>query len=156
MAKAKLYTQDGQEKGEVTLNSNIFDVKPNEELVHQALVMIQANRRTPVAHVKKRGEISVTGKKPHRQKGTGRARQGSRKSGHHRGGYVIFGPRNDRNYSKSMPKKQKRLALFSVLSAKAKDGHVLALESYDKEPKTKLMSETIGKLPLKKTVLIVT
>ncbi|MBU1018371.1 MAG: 50S ribosomal protein L4 [Patescibacteria group bacterium] len=154
--KAKLYNQNGESKGEITLNKDIFGIKPNEGLIHQALVMIQANKRTPIAHAKKRGEISVTGAKPHRQKGTGRARQGSSKSGHHRGGYAIFGPRNDRNFSKSMPKKQQRKALFSLLSAKAKDGNILALEDYNKEPKTKLIAETISKLPVKKTLLIVT
>lgn len=156
MTKAKLYTQDGTENGEITLNKDIFGVELNEDLIHQALVMVQANRRKNIAHTKKRGEISVTGAKPHRQKGTGRARQGSRRSGHHRGGYVIFGPRNTRNFNKSMPKKQRRKALFSALSAKAKKGNVLALENYDKEPKTKVMAEILGKLPLKKTVLIIT
>lgn len=154
--KAKVYTQTGEAKGEMTLNKDIFGIEPNEGLIHQALVMIQANRRRPIAHVQKRGEVSVTGAKPHRQKGTGRARQGSRRSGHHRGGYQIFGPRNTRNFSKSMPRKQKKKALFSALSAKAKDGHVLALEKYDAEAKTKLLAETLKKLPLERTVLIVT
>ncbi len=118
--------------------------------------MIQANRRIPVAHTKKRGEVNTTGAKPFRQKGTGRARQGSRRNVHHKGGCVVFGPRNDRNFSKNMPRKQRRQALFSALSAKAKDGHILALEKYEKEAKTKLVAELIGKLPTKKTVLIVT
>ncbi len=156
MTKAKLYSQDGTEKGDITLNKEIFEAKINEDLMHQAVVMIQANRRQPVAHTKKRGEVNATGAKPFRQKGTGRARQGSRRNVHHRGGCVVFGPRNDRNFSKNMPKKQKRNALFSALSTKAKAGDILALEKYDREPKTKLMAELIGKLPVEKTLLIVT
>lgn len=156
MAKAKLYSQDGQEKGEVTLNKEIFEAKINDDLMHQAVVMIQANRRRPIAHTKIRGEVRTTTAKPFKQKGTGRARQGSTKNVHHRGGCVVFGPRNDRNFGKNMPKKQKRSALFSALSTKAKSGDILALEKYDKEPKTKLMAELIAKLPIEKTLLIVT
>jgi len=156
MVAVKLYSQDGQEKGVITLNKEIFEAKINEGLMHQAVVMIQANRRQPIAHTKKRGEVNTTGAKPFRQKGTGRARQGSRRNVHHKGGCVVFGPRNDRNFSKNMPKKQKRSALFSALSTKAKAGNILALEKYDKEPKTRLMAELIDKLPISKTLLIVT
>ena len=154
--KAKLYSQTGEEKGEITLNKEIFEAKINDDLMHQAVVMIQANRRSPIAHTKKRGEVSTTTAKPFRQKGTGNARQGSRKNVHHRGGCVVFGPRNTRNFSKNMPKKQKRAALFSALSLKAKQGAVLALDKYEGEPKTKLMAALISKLPIERTVLIVT
>ncbi len=154
--KVKLYSQNGAEKGDITLNKDIFEAKINEDLMHQAVVMIQANRRHPIAHTKIRGEIKSTTAKPFRQKGTGRARQGSRTNVHHKGGCVVFGPRNTRNFSKNMPKKQRRAALFSALSLKAKDGKILAVDSYDKGAKTKSMQEMLGKLPLDKTFLIVT
>jgi len=154
--KIKLYNQQGEEKGEITLNKEIFEYKINPDLIHQAVVMIQANRRNAIAHTKKQGEISTTTKKPFRQKGTGRARQGGTRKAHHRKGAVAFGPRNTRNFSKDMPKTQRRMALFSALSSKAKEGNVLALDKYENEPKTKLFAEMIKKLPIKRDVLVVT
>jgi large subunit ribosomal protein L4 len=153
--KVKLYNQEGEETGEVTLNKDIFGLDVNVGLIHQAVVATQANRRTPIAHTLKRGEVSTTTKKPHPQKHTGRARQGGTRNVQHRKGCVAFGPRFDRNFEKRMPKKQYRKALLCALSSKAKEGHILALEKYENEPKTKLMATLIKKLPLKKTTLIV-
>lgn len=153
--KAKLYNQAGEETGEIDLNKEIFGLEVNMGLVHQAVVMTQANRRTAVAHTLKRGEVSTSTRKPHPQKHTGRARQGGIRNVQHRGGCVAFGPRFDRNFEKRMPKKQFRKALLCALSAKAKEGHILALEKYENEPKTKLILELLKKLPVKKTVLIV-
>lgn len=154
--KVDLYTQKGEKNGQLELPQELFEVEFNGDLVHQALIRQLANKRAPIAHTKTRGEISGGGRKPFRQKGTGNARQGSTRSPHMRGGGVVFGPRNDRNFSKMMPKKQRRKALACALSEKARDGQVLALESYETSaPKTKEMAALIAKLPIERNVLIV-
>ncbi len=154
--KVDIYNQKGEKKGQVDLNKEIFDIPFNEDLVHQALVRQQANMRIAVAHTKKRGEVRGGGRKPYRQKGTGNARQGSTRNVHYRGGCVVFGPRNDRNFSKQMPKKQRRKALFSALSEKARTKEVIGLENYEtKEIKTKTFNEMLQKLPIQRNVLIV-
>lgn len=154
--KIDLYTKSGEKKGQIEVNKEIFDVPFNADLVHQALVRQHANARIAVAHTKKRGEIRGGGRKPYRQKGTGHARQGSIRNVHYRGGCVVFGPRNDRNFSKDMPRKQRRKALFSALSEKARSKEVVALESYEeKEIKTKKFNALIQKLPSERNVLVV-
>jgi large subunit ribosomal protein L4 len=153
--KADLYTQTGEKKGQVELKKEFFEVPFNRDLIHQALIRQQANARAPFAHVKQRADVKATGKKPHRQKGTGYARQGSNVGPHMRGGGSVFGPRNNRNYVVAMPKKQRRKALFSALSVKAKDGQIMALESYEGEAKTKPFAEMIKKLPIERNVLVV-
>lgn len=153
--KATVYTQTGEKKGEVTLNKDIFGIEVNEGLIHQALVMQQANSRQPIAHTKTRGEIRGGGRKPHRQKGTGRARFGSTRTPIQRGGGVVFGPRNTRNFTKMMPKKQRRKALFCALSSKAKDNQVLVLEKYEGDVKTKAFAEMIKKLPVERDALVI-
>lgn len=156
MIKAPLYNQNGEKKGEITLNSAIFETAFNRDLIHQALVRQLANKRVAIAHTKKRGEVRGGGAKPFRQKGTGRARQGSSRSPMNIGGAVTFGPRNTRNFEKDMPKKQRRKALFSALSEKAREAKILALEKYEaKEARTKEFAGMLGKLPLEKDVLIV-
>lgn len=155
--KIDLYSQTGEKKGQIDLNPNIFGVEINEGLIHQALVRQMANNRKPIAHAKVRSEVSGGGIKPYRQKGTGRARQGSIRSPLFRGGGAVFGPRNTRNFKKDMPKKQRRKALFATLSAKVKENQVIALEKYgNTEYKTKKIVELIDKLPIEKNVLIVT
>ena len=154
--KAAIYNQKGEKKGEVTLNKDLFGIEVNEGLIHQALVMQQANARQPIAHTKTRGEIRGGGRKPHRQKGTGRARFGSIRTPIHRGGGIVFGPRNTRNFTKAMPKKQRRKALFCALSSKANDNQIIILEKYDaKEPKSKAFAEMLSKLPVDRNALIV-
>ena len=153
--KADLYSQSGEKIGEVTLKKEIFEVPFNKDLVHQALVYQLANNRRVIAHTKSRGEVRGGGAKPFRQKGTGRARQGSIRNVHMKGGCVTFGPRNTRNFKKQMPKKQRRKALFCALSDKAREGTILALEKYEVEPKTKPFAELISKLPIKRDTLIV-
>ena len=155
--KAPLYDQSGKKTGDVALEKNIFQVEASEGLVHQYLVYQQANARMPIAHVKNRSAVSGGGKKPFRQKGTGNARQGSTRNPHMRGGGRAFGPSNERNFTKQMPKAMRRKALFSLLSAKAKDGKIMAVDKYDtKEPKTKDIATLIGKLPVERNVLLVT
>jgi large subunit ribosomal protein L4 len=153
--KADLYAQSGEKKGEVTLKKEIFEVPFNKDLVHQALVYQLANNRRVLAHTKTRAAVAGGGAKPFRQKGTGRARQGTVSATHIRGGGVVFGPSKDRNFSKAMPKKMRRKALFCALSEKARDGMVLALETYEGETKTKTFVDLLKKLPIKRDVLIV-
>lgn len=154
--KVTLYTQTGSKKGDATLPKELFEAKINEGLMHQAMVRQLNNARVDTAFTKMRGEVKGGGKKPYRQKGTGRSRQGSIRSPIHRGGGVTFGPRANRNYYKQMPKKQRRAALFSALSLKAKQEQVLVLESFEsKEPKTKMFAEMLTKLPVKRKILIV-
>jgi large subunit ribosomal protein L4 len=153
--KVDLYSQSGEKKGQVELNKEIFEVPFNKDLVHQALVTQLANARQVLAHTKTKGEVSGRGMKPYKQKHTGRARQGSLRNPHMRGGGVAFGPNNERNFKKDMPKKQRRKALFCALSAKAKENSILALEKYEGEPKTKALSTLLSKLPIKRDVLIV-
>ncbi len=157
MLKVDLYNQTGEKKGEVNVSEQIFGVKFNKDLVHQGLVRQMANARLGmIAHTLTKSEVRGGGRKPFRQKGTGNARQGSIRNPHYPGGGIAFGPRNNRNYSKTMPKKQRRLALFSALSSKLTEGKILALDAYDvKEVKTKNFMLMLQKLPIKKDVLIV-
>ena len=136
--EAVIYNQTGKETGKIKLPETVFGLPWNEDLVHQVATSMMANKRTPIAHTKTRGEVSGTGKKPWRQKGTGRARHGSRRSPIWVGGGVTHGPRNDKDYSKKINKKMKAKALFTVLSRKFKDGEVFFLDNISlKEPKTK-------------------
>lgn len=154
--KATVYNQKGEKKGDVTLNKDVFGVEASEGLIHTYLVYQRANARMPIAHVKNRSEVSGGGRKPFRQKGTGRARQGSTRNVHMRGGGAAFGPKKWQNFSKMMPKRQRRKALLGLLSSKAKDGKVLVLDKFDiKEPKTKTFAELVAKLPVERKLLVV-
>jgi large subunit ribosomal protein L4 len=157
MLKIDLYNQEGEKKGEVTVSEKIFGVKFKKDLLHQALVRQHSNARLGmIAHTKTKGEVSGGGRKPFRQKGTGRARQGSTRNPHWIGGGVAFGPRNNRNFTRMMPKKQRRLALFSALSSKLNDKKVMAIDDYKSDVvKTKKFMEMLHKLPIEKDVLIV-
>ena len=110
--KIDLYTQSGEKKGTVDVSDAMFKVVVNDELIRLSVIRQLANRRHVNAHVKTRGEVRGGGKKPWRQKGTGRARFGSSRNPIWRGGGVAFGPRNVRNFSLDMPKKARRSALF--------------------------------------------
>lgn len=157
MLKIDLYNQSGEKKGEVKVSEAIFGQKFNKDLIHQALVRQMANARLGmIAHTLTKGEVRGGGRKPFRQKGTGKARQGSTRNPHWPGGGIAFGPRNNRNYTQMMPKKQRRLALFSALSTKLKEGKVMALDKYDvKEVKTKNLMSLLQKLPIENDVLLV-
>ena len=148
--KVPVYNQEGKEVGEALLPKEIFDVKLNSDLVHQVAVAQSANRRIVTAHTKNRGEVSGGGRKPWRQKGTGRARHGSIRSPIWKGGGVVFGPRKDRDYSQKINKKMRRKALFMVLTSKVKEGNLVVIEDLNIEtPKTKLIAETLNNLPVK-------
>ena len=145
--ETKVYNQTGKEVSSVKLPENIFGLPWNEDLVHQVAVSMMANQRTPIAHTKTRGEVSGTGKKPWRQKGTGRARHGSRRSPIWVGGGVTHGPRNDKDYSKKINKKMKRKALLVSLSQKLRDKEILILDKLElKEAKTKEAAQVFKNL----------
>ena len=135
---APLYTADGEQTGTVDLNPEIFGIEPNVPVMHQVVTAQLAARRAGTHSTKTRGEVRGGGAKPWRQKGLGRARQGSIRSPQFIGGGVAHGPK-PRDYSQRTPKKMKRLALRSALSARAADGQIKVVETFDvwDEPKTK-------------------
>ncbi len=145
--KTIVYNQEKTKIEEIELPKEIFDVKMNSDLVHQVVVSQTANQRKVIAHTKDRGEVRGGGRKPWRQKGTGRARHGSRRSPIWRGGGITFGPTKQRVFKKEIPKKMQRKALMMVLSAKAKNNLLLILDKIVLEKaKTKKMAEIILKL----------
>jgi len=154
--KIVLYDASGKKSGDIALNSTLFESKINKDLMHRAVVMRLANKRNPIAHTLTRGEVSMTTKKAFRQKGTGNARRGALSTTILRGGAGSHGPRNDRNFTKAMPKKERRAALYSSLSLKARDKDIFALDSFaEKAPKTKKFVDLLSKLPEAKKYLFV-
>ena len=141
MSKVTLYNQTGETVGETLLPKEIFDVKIKTDLIKQVANIQMANKRQVLANTKDRAQVRGGGKKPWRQKGTGRARHGSRRSPIWKGGGITFGPTKERNFSKNISKKMKKLALFMVLSAKAQENVVIVLDNLKLDvPKTKLMA----------------
>lgn len=141
MPKTAVYDMSNNKIGDIELSEDIFGVEINEGLVHQALVMQLASQRLGTHSTKTRGDVRGGGKKPWRQKGTGRARAGSRRSPLWRGGGTIFGP-HPRKYAFSMPRKQRRLALKCVLTDKLNNGNLIVLDELNfAEPKTKKFVE---------------
>ncbi len=152
--KVKVYNQEGKEVEELELPDEIFGLKINKGLIHQAVVAQMANSRQVIAHAKDRSEVSGGGKKPWRQKGTGRARHGSIRSPIWKGGGVTFGPTKERNFSKKINKKMRRKALLMALSGKAKDKELILLDDLKiSTPKTKELTKVIeGLNKIKKDV----
>ena len=135
--KYPLWNQKGEKIGEVTLPKEVFGQKMNDNLVHQAAMTEEANRRIPIAHTKDRSEVSGGGVKPWRQKGTGRARAGSIRSPIWKGGGTTFGPRKERVFGKKMNRKMRNKALTMILSSKVDDKELKVLDKLSlKEPKT--------------------
>lgn len=145
--EAPIYNQKGKEVGTVALPEKVFAVPRNADLLRQVLLSYAANARTPVAHTKDRSEVRGGGRKPWKQKGTGRARHGSRRSPLWSGGGITHGPRSERDYSVKMNVKMKRKALYVALSEKARDSEVLFVDSVSfAEPKTKYAKDTLAAL----------
>ncbi|HMR55076.1 MAG TPA: 50S ribosomal protein L4 [Candidatus Doudnabacteria bacterium] len=136
--KIQVYNQNAESTGEIEISDQIFAIKPSLHLLAEAVRAQANNARKGLAHTKTRGDVSGGGKKPWRQKGTGRARAGSTRSPLWRHGGVTFGPRSDRNWSLKINKKAKTKALFMSLSDKVKDGRLIVVEGVNLEtPKTK-------------------
>ncbi len=144
--QAKVYNLAGDEVRSVELDDAIFGIKPNMAVVHQAVVRQQANARQGTHDTKTRGQVRGGGRKPWRQKGTGRARQGSTRSPQWAHGGVVFGP-HPRSYEQDMPRKMRRLAIRSVLSAKAADNQIILVDGFaGLEPRTRVMADTLKNL----------
>lgn len=155
MAKVKMLNMAGAEVGEVTLNDEIFGIEPNEIAVQTVVKNYLANQRQGTQSAKTRSEVRGGGRKPFRQKGTGRHRQGSTTDPTQVGGGIVFAPK-PRDYRYAVPKKVKRLALKSVLSAKAADKEVIVLDELKfAEPKTKEMVKVLENIKADKKALIV-
>lgn len=145
--EAPIFDIEGKEVGTVSLPEEIFGLSWNADLVHQVVTSMNTDARESLAHTKNRGEVAGTGKKPWAQKGTGRARHGSRRSPIWVGGGVAHGPRNEKNYSRKINKKMKTKALFTLLSKKLRDGEVLFIKNLDiAEPKTRNAKSVLSRV----------
>ena len=155
MANLKVIDQKGKDAGEVTLKDEVFGIEPNESVVFDAIIRQRAGKRQGTSKVKNRSAVRGGGKKPWKQKGTGRARQGSIRSPQWRGGGVVFGP-TPRSYAYSMPRKQRRLAIKSVLSQKLLDEDLIVLDQLTMSaPKTKEFKSLLDSLKIEGKVLVV-
>lgn len=156
MPKVDLLNQSGAKVGEIELNDTVFGMEPNNHVLFEAVIMQRASLRQGTHKTKVRSEVSGGGRKPWRQKGTGRARQGSIRSPQWRGGGTVFGP-VPRSYSYKLPKKVRRLAIKSALSSKVLESNILVLESLAFDaPKTKEFKGVLNALSVDSKALIVT
>ena|SRR5690625_605609 len=156
MPKVALYKQDGSQVGDIELNESVFGIEPNKHVLNEAILMQRASTRQGTHAVKNRSAVRGGGRKPWRQKGTGRARQGSIRAPHWVGGGVAFGP-TPRSYRYSLPKKVRQLALKSALSSKVQEDNVVVLEELQFEvPKTKKVVEILNALDVDRKVLFIT
>ncbi|MFJ8268202.1 50S ribosomal protein L4 [Peribacillus asahii] len=156
MPKVTLFNQTGSQVGDIELNDSVFGIEPNNHVLFEAIIMQRASLRQGNHKVKNRSEVAGGGRKPWKQKGTGRARQGSIRSPQWRGGGTVFGP-TPRSYAYKLPKKVRRLAIKSALSAKALEENILVLESLSFEaPKTKEFVAVLNNLSVDTKALVVT
>lgn len=154
--QAQVFNLAGEVVGNIEISDKVFAAPFNEGIVHQAVLRQQANARQGNAATKTRGDVHGSTRKLYRQKGTGNARAGSRKSPVRKGGGVVFGP-HPRDYRQSMPKKMRQIALRCALSAKVSDGELKILESLNfDEPKTKQMTGVLDALKVEDSALVVT
>ena len=155
MKKNNVINVKGEKVSDITLNENIFGIKPNDAVLYDAITLAQASQRQGTADTKTRSEVSGGGRKPWRQKGTGRARQGSTRAPHWYHGGVVFGP-HPRTYGKKMNRKERVLALKSALSYKVKENEIIILDELNvKTPKTKDMIKLLNDIKAPKKTLIV-
>jgi large subunit ribosomal protein L4 len=154
MPTVAVYNISGEQTGEIELNEDVFGIEVNESVLHDAVVMQQAGRRLGTHSTKTRGEVRGGGRRPWRQKGTGRARHGTSRSPIWRGGGIVFGP-HPKDYKYSLPKKVRKLALRSALSSRVKTDDILVLEEISMEqPKTKEMVKILSNLKVEKALLV--
>lgn len=155
MAQISVYNEQGKEQGTIELADAVFAVPVKNDVVHQVYVALESNARERLAHVKDRSEVRGGGKKPWKQKGTGRARHGSTRSPIWSGGGVTFGPTNERNFKKQINKKMSRLAMRMCVSGKVADGGLIVVTGLPATGKTKDIHALRNKLPgAGKTTLI--
>ena len=154
MANVAVYNMDGKEVGTIDLKDEVFGVEVNEHVVHMAVVQYLANQRQGTQSTKTRAEVRGGGRKPWRQKGTGRARQGSTRSPQWTGGGVVFAPK-PRDYSFKLNKKVKRLALQSALTSKVNDNKIIVLDDLKLDAiKTKDMVKVLGNINAEKALIV--
>jgi large subunit ribosomal protein L4 len=154
MPTIPVYNTQGSQVGEIALNEAVFGAKVNKALLHEAVTMQLASRRLGTSAVKNRAAVRGGGRKPWRQKGTGQARSGSKRSPIWRGGGIVFGP-NPRSYAYNLPKKARRQALCAALSAKVESGELIVVEGLSLvEPKTKVMVEILSKIKAEKPLIV--
>lgn len=157
MPKTALLSLKGEKIKDIKLDDSIWGITPNDQVVYEAVVLNTASKRQGTHSTKTRSEVSGGGRKPWRQKGTGNARQGSIRAPHWVGGGVVFGPNANRNYTKKMNKKERRLALKSALTYKANDKEIIAIEKFDLESnKTRDFLKFLEDLKVNGKALIVT
>ena len=155
MKKQTVLNIKGEKVGDITLNENIWGIEPNDAVLYDALRLTRNNQRQGTADTKTRDEVSGGGRKPWKQKGTGRARQGSIRAPHWVGGGVVFGP-HPRSFAIKMNRKERRLALKSALSYKVIESELIVLDKFDIEtPKTKEALTALSNLNVNKKILIV-
>ena len=155
MNKLSVLNIKGEKVGDITLNENVWGIEPNDAVLYDALTLARNNARQGTADTKTRSEVSGGGKKPWRQKGTGRARQGSTRAPHWIKGDIVFGP-HPRSYAKKMNRKERRLALKSALSYKVIESEMIVVDNFDLETgKTKDAKVALNNLKANKKVLLV-
>ena len=157
MSKVEMLNHNGENIKELKLNDNIWAIEPNDAVLYDAIRLAMSNARKSTASTKTRSEVSGGGRKPWRQKGTGNARQGSIRATQWRGGGIVFGPTPNKNYKKKQNKKERRLAILSALSYKARDNELIVIDDISfKTNKTKEMTNLLSKLNIAgKKVLVV-
>lgn len=155
MPKVALYNVSGAQVGEVELSDAVFGIEPNKYVLHDAIVMQEASERQGTHKVKGRSEVRGGGRKPWKQKGTGRARQGSIRAPQWKGGGTVFGP-TPRSYAYKLPKKVRRLAIKSALSSKVIDNEIIVLDQLSmNQPKTKEFASILKNLNVNRKALVV-
>src|SRR5690349_3563907 len=155
MAQTNVVDLQGKVLRSIDLDDRVFGITPNEAVVHQAVVTQQANARQGTHDTRTRGEVAGGGKKPYRQKGTGYARQGSRRAPHYKGGGIVFGP-HPRSYAKALPRKMRRLAMRSVLSSRVAEEALTVVDSFTlADAKTKSLLTTLATLGAAQGALVV-
>lgn len=156
MAQVQVYNFRGEKKSEMQLADGVFAVPANNILLHQVAVALAGNQRVAIAHTKDRSERSGSGRKPWKQKGTGRARSGSLRSPLWRKGGIVFGPSKDRNFSQKINQKMRRKAVALALSEKLRSGKLIVINEFSvTEQKTKYFSQGLKSLPIEqKSVMI--